>query len=109
MLWTKKISDMKLHDLTPGQRQHSLFDAIYTEGANKHTSCHHELAKDEVWLGNTGTEIPGDFRSLKTIRLGEQAYDITGKPLRRDYMRPLIIKKSEFTEYERIYSKRMAL
>lgn len=87
--------------------QQQLFDTPFVKDANKHTSCHHELEKDEVWLGNTGTKIPEHFRGLKTVRLGEQAYDIHGKPLRRDYCRPLIIKKWEEPEHDRIYLKRM--
>jgi hypothetical protein len=64
----------------------------------KHTSCHHELANDEIWLGNTGTDIPEHYRHLKTIRLGEQAYSIHGEPLSQNFFRPLIIKKREEPE-----------
>jgi hypothetical protein len=79
----------------------------YTNDAYKHTSCHHELAKGEVWLGNTGTTIPEHYKHLKTIRLGEQAYCIHGKPLDRNYMRPLIIHVSEEPERDKIYLSRM--
>lgn len=82
----------------------------YTKNAYRHTSCDHELRKGEIWLGNTygnnqwkkGVEIPERYKKLKTIRLGEQAYDIDGHPISRDYCRPLIIHKSEIQEFRRI-------
>ncbi len=88
----------------------------YTEDAHKHKSCDHELEGDEIWLGNTsgnenwekGVDIPSHWASLKTIRLGEQAYCIEGKPISRDYCRPLIINKTDEPEYNRIYQKRMS-
>lgn len=77
--------------------------------ASKHTSCQSELSKDEIWLGNTkGTEIPEYYKSLKTIRIGEQSYCIKGTPLDRNHYRPLILNKSEEQVYERIYAQRMA-
>jgi hypothetical protein len=79
----------------------------FTKDARKHTSCNHELAKDEIWLGNTsGVDIPKHYASLKTVRLGEQAYCIKGKPLSRDYYRPLILNKSEQAQHEEICKKR---
>jgi hypothetical protein len=88
----------------------------FINDANKHTSCDWELSKNEIWIGNTsgnnawekGVDIPMCYAGLKTIRLGEQAYCIKGKPLSRDYCRPLIIDKSEEEEYSRIYMKRMS-
>ena len=85
-------------------------EEYYTEDAYKHTSCHHELKKGEVWLGNTngneklekGVQIPTKYKSLKTIRLGQQAYCIHGLPISRHYCLPLIIHESEEKEYERI-------
>lgn len=85
-------------------------DKNYTADACKHTSCYHELQKDEVWLGNTsgderwakGVDIPLRYRTLKTIRLGEQAYCVHGLPISRDYCRPLIIHKSEENEYYKL-------
>ena len=82
----------------------------FTKDAHKHTSCHHELAKGEIWLGNTsgderwdkGVEIPSRYRSLKTVRLGEQAYCVHGLPISRHYCLPLIINESEEKEYERL-------
>jgi len=76
--------------------------------AKKHSDCSHELKKGEVWIGNTkGTEIPGHYKSLKTIRIGEQAYDINGKPLDRGCYRPLILHLSEEPMYNLIYDMRM--
>lgn len=76
--------------------------------ASKHTSCQHELSKDEIWLGNHRGAIHEDLKSLKTIRLGEQAYCIKGTPLDRNHYRPLIINRSEEMDYERIYAKWMS-
>ncbi len=88
----------------------------FVKDAHKHTSCDWQLAKNEIWIGNTsgndrwekGVDIPKDYAHLKTIRLGEQAYCIKGKPLSRDYCLPLIIDKSEEQEYDRIYMKKMS-
>lgn len=82
----------------------------FVTDAQKHSSCHHELKSGEIWVGNTsgdsrwkkGVEIPSRYSSLKTIRLGEQAYDIHGNPISRDYCRPLIINKSEEEAYNKI-------
>lgn len=88
-----------------------LFDDIFTPDAKKHTSCHHELSKTEIWVANTnvlkGLQVPEHYAHLKTIRLGEQAYDIKGNPIERNYMRPLIVDKSDFLELEKIWSDRM--
>lgn len=69
-------------------------------------NCTNELKPNEIWLGNTdvrqGVKIPEYLNSLKTARIGNQAYDIKGKPLDRGYMRPLIIDKSEADAYDRI-------
>ncbi len=75
----------------------------FIKDAHKHTSCHHELNPGEIWMGNTsgneqwvkGVDIPNRYKNLKTIRLGEQAYCIHGKPISRDCCRPLIVHKSE--------------
>lgn len=88
----------------------------FVKDANKHTSCDWQFAKNEIWLGNTsgnetwekGVDIPSDYAHLKTIRLGQQAYCIKGKPLSRDYCLPLLIDKSEEEEYSRIYMKKMS-
>lgn len=87
----------------------------FTPDAHKYTSCHHELKDGEIWLGNTsgnddwtkGVDIPDRYSILKTVRLGEQAYDIHGKPISRDYCRPLIINKSEEDMYEKIVMRKM--
>ena len=85
-------------------------EEFYTDDARLHTSCHHELAKGEVWVGNTsgddhlekGVEVPVRYRSLKTVRLGKQAYDVHGLPLSRHYCLPLIVHVSEEAELERL-------
>jgi hypothetical protein len=72
----------------------------------KHTSCDHELREGEKWLGNTcvsdGSTMDPEMAHLKTLRLGEQAYDINGEEIDRDYYRPLIIHISEFDEWNNI-------
>lgn len=86
----------------------------FTKHAHKHASCHHELSEDEIWIGNTmgsdpwtkGVDIPKHYTLLKTIRLGEQAYCIEGKPLSIDYCRPLIINKAEQALYDKMYNER---
>jgi hypothetical protein len=74
----------------------------------KHIS---ELKEGEIFIGNTdvrnGVNIPEHLRDMKTARLGEQAFDIYGKPLDRSYCRPLIIHKSEADLYDRIMMSRL--
>jgi hypothetical protein len=75
--------------------------------AKRHTSCHWELKPGEIWVGNTdvserGLVVRDELRHLKTVRLGEQAYDIHGKPIERNYCRPLIIHRSEEDLYNSI-------
>lgn len=88
-----------------------LFDDIFTPDAKKRTSCHHELSKTEIFVSNTkvikGIQVPEHYAHLKTIRLGEQAYDIKGNPIERNFMRPLIIDKSEEVELNKIWQDRM--
>mgnify|MGYP001011251393 CR=1 FL=1 len=87
----------------------------FTKDAFEYSSCEHELELGEIWVGNTsgddrwskGVSIPRRYQHLKTVRLGEQAYDIYGKPLSRDYCRPLIINKTEEIEYERAFKNRV--
>lgn len=80
-------------------------------GAKQHTSCHHELKDGELWIGNinvrNGVEIPAHYRGLKTVRIGNQAYCIKGRPLDRNYMRPFIIHKSEVDKLNRIQMERV--
>jgi len=75
------------------------------------TDCNHELGEGEVWLGNTnvekGVKIPEHLRGLKTVRLGERAYDINGHMLSANYMRPLIISKSEEKAYDKAMMDRV--
>lgn len=87
----------------------------YTEDALSFSSCDREVGKNEVFIGNTsgdecyekGVTIPSRLSFLKSIRLGEQAYDIHGKPLNRDYCRPMILHKSDYGQYEAYIKKEM--
>lgn len=79
----------------------------FTANANKHRDCTHELKQGEIWVGNTdvinGLNIPEHLiGKMKTARLGEQAYDINGKPIEIWYCRPLIIHQSEELIYDKI-------
>lgn len=87
--------------------------SAFTPDAKKYTSCHHQLKAGEMWVGNTdvreGLSIPGYLiGKMKTARLGEQAYYIDGKPIHREYCRPLIIHKSEEMIYNNIMMARMS-
>lgn len=94
-------------NLTPVPGYEWITEKNYTDDAYNHKSCEHELKSGEMWMGNTsgddawvkGVSVPQKYNSLKTIRLGEQAYSVHGLPLSRDYCRPLIIHKSEETAF----------
>ena len=61
--------------------------------------------KDESFVGNikfNGGKLPSRILHLRSVRMGEQAVDIHGKDLARDYMRPLFIGKEDLNEYDRI-------
>jgi hypothetical protein len=70
-----------------------------------------ELRDGEIFVGNTqvmnGVKVPEHLRDMKTARLGEQAFDIYGKPLDRSYCRPLIIHESEADLYDSIMMSRL--
>ena len=69
---------------------------------------HQETGKDEIFVGNTSAGgVPRHLAELKTTRIGEQAYDIHGKKLSPDYMRPLFIDRSEMDKYDRIMCARL--
>lgn len=68
---------------------------------------HPEQRENEIYLGNhciKGTNksdtIEKHLNHLKTLRLGEQAYDLDGKKISQDYYRPLFVDKSEFKIYD---------
>lgn len=70
-------------------------------------STHPEASDKEIFVGNTNaTKIPEHLTALKTVRLGEQAYDLDGKKIPKEYMRPLIIGRSEGGQYDRIMMRR---
>jgi len=99
--------------VSPAFAKLPVMPSAFTPDAKKHTSCHHELKSGEMWVGNTdvreGLSIPKYLiGKMKTARLGEQAYYIDGKPIHRDYCRPLIIHKSEEMVYDNIMMARMS-
>ena len=65
---------------------------------------HEACGPQEIFLGNTRRE-DGSFgplaKTLKTVRLGNVAYCIEGKPLPTDYA-PIFIHRSEETLYDAI-------
>ena len=65
---------------------------------------HTEAKQNEIYLGNQKGPIPEKFKSLKTLRLGDIAYDIHGDVLsRKKYnLRPLLIDRSEEKAYDDI-------
>lgn len=67
---------------------------------------HPEARENEVFVGNRsvrcGVRIPTYLSHLKTARLGEQAYDVYGRPLPRHLWRPLLIDRSEEGEHDQI-------
>ena len=67
---------------------------------------HKEEKDNEVFVGNT------DYDSLKELRqhgieyrLGNIAYDIDGKEIEGNYLKPLFIPKSSFKKYD-IYMRK---
>ncbi|MCA9307865.1 MAG: hypothetical protein KDA16_15160, partial [Phycisphaerales bacterium] len=63
----------------------------------------------EVFVGNTDTTRKNldHLKSLKTLRLGDDALDINGKKLPRQY-RPIFISKAEEGAYDRIMVERFS-
>jgi len=65
-----------------------------------------ECRKDEFCVGNThrgeGAIEWLNQQGVMGVRLGEQAYDINGKPLPKDIYRPLIIENSDGAKYDRV-------
>ncbi len=108
-----KHTDMEKELQKPPFCKTDVMPSAFTDDANKHTSCHHELKAGEMWVGNTdvrkGLSIPHYLiGKMQTARLGEQAYYIDGKPIHREYCRPLIIHKSEEMLYDKIMMARMS-
>lgn len=85
----------------------------FTDNANKYVNCLHELTDNELFIGNISIDksgtitIPNYLKHLKSLRLGEQAYDINGLPLERYLHRPLIVGKQDYDEYNKIMSNRV--
>jgi hypothetical protein len=103
------ITKFKISEMQP-----NLFEdkVDFLPSCSKHRDCLHELQQHEIWVGNTDVRselsIPSYLEGkVKTARLGEQAYDIHGKPIERWYMRPLIIHQSESGVYDRIMMDRL--
>ena len=70
---------------------------------------HPELRKNEFFIANTKTinRIPKQYRHLKTVRLGKQAYCIKGKKLDQNYMLPFFVSKSDYKKLNKIWQDRI--
>jgi len=68
---------------------------------------HKEKLNDEVFVGNI--RVGSDLSHLNGVeyRIGDQAFDIDGKKLPRDYMRPLFVKRRDYATYDRIMMERL--
>lgn len=67
---------------------------------------HPEQQENEKWVGNTGVTLPEHLSNMKTARLGAIAYDIEGKELPPDQVRPLFIGMAELDWYNDIMMTR---
>lgn len=63
---------------------------------------------NEIFVGNVPAKegVPEYLSGLKTVRLGEQALDIDGNKISKDYMLPMFINRSESDAHHRIMMKR---
>lgn len=69
---------------------------------------HYTGAKaDEVFVGNVRATagIPAHVAGLRTVRLGQKALDIEGRPL-HGYL-PLFVGRSEADAYDQIMERRL--
>lgn len=71
---------------------------------------HKEEGKDEVFVGNTSTIISGKQERLFRLnninyRYGEVAYDIHGKIIKGNGVKPLFIKKDSHKTYDKLMRK----
>ncbi len=69
-----------------------------------------QMREGEMFLGNaTVKDLPktlNKLKPLKTLRIGQQAYDITALPLNRAKHRPLFLHGSEMPTYDKIMTSR---
>jgi len=70
---------------------------------------HPETKENEYYCYNVKAEkgIPLRLRSLKTVRLGKQAYDLDGKKISTDYMLPLFVSKNELNTLNNIHEQEL--
>lgn len=68
---------------------------------------HPEQRPTEVYIGNTIDGVKAHLSNLKTIRLGEVAYDLKGVKIKQPTQyRPMFISKGEYWEYDKIMVER---
>ena len=67
---------------------------------------HPEQAKNEIFIGNVPSRDTlarlKELSALTTVRQGKIAYDIHGKQLSPDYMRPMFVNQKEAAHYDKI-------
>lgn len=82
---------------------------IFLPDAFKRKDCLNEIRPGEIWLGNIDIRKKQEYLSRKkvcpTLRIGEQAYTIEGKPIARFNCRPLFLHKSEEMDYDNLLTK----
>ena len=77
---------------------------IFLEDAFKRKDCLNEIRMGEKWVGNMDARKTEEYlsrrKSIPSLRIGEQAYDIEGKPIARFVARPLFINKRDQQAYD---------
>lgn len=71
---------------------------------------HKEERKDEIFVGNESTIISEERERLFQLnninyRFGNITYDIHGKVMKGNGIKPLFIKKSSFKKYDKLMRK----
>lgn len=67
---------------------------------------HPEQQANEKWVGNSKASMPEHLSGFETARLGDVAYDIDGKRLSPDQVRPLFIGSAELERYNDVMMSR---
>jgi hypothetical protein len=64
---------------------------------------HPDTRPDEQFVGNhvTWQTFLAEIAALPTLRLGAIAYDLDGKKISPNYMRPVFIGKSDYDRYDK--------
>ena len=65
---------------------------------------HERCGYDEVFLGNIDAAkgLPEYLRGLGSAKVGYIAYDLSGRPLEREWLRPLFITRHDLAAYDKM-------